>query len=177
MERLQDSFVKAENQSFILGDGNNQPKGLLTYGHDVIGRVAAETEGELKISDILNLINELGDHYLANASFLMHRSTLSEIQKIQDANGRFLWQPSISEGAPGTLFGIPLVCSSDMPKFETGNLAIALADFKSGYKIVDRAGLSITRDPYTEKPFVKFYSVKRVGGDVVDPNAIKLLKI
>lgn len=107
----------------------------------------------------------------------MNRSTLSNIQKIQDTNGRFIWQPSISESTPETLFGIPVVCCSEMPNIMIDACPVAIADFKAAYKIVDRSGISIMRDPYTEKPFVKFYSVKRVGGDVVDANAIKLLKI
>ncbi len=61
-----------------------------------------------------------------------------------------------------------------MPPIKEGNMAIAIGDFKSAYKIIDRGGISIMRDPYTDKPFVKFYAVKRVGGDVVNHSAIKL---
>ncbi len=176
-ERLRDSFVRAENESFINGDGDNKPHGILSYGNGDIQRVDVATEGELVVADILKLMNALDEDYLSNATFLMNRSTLSEIQKLEDDNGRFLWQPAISEAIAETLFGIPIVCSSNMPKFEGGKLGIALADFKSAYKIVDRAGISIMRDPFTEKPFVKFYSVKRVGADVVNYDAIKLLKV
>ncbi len=175
--RLQDSFVRAENNSFIVGDGNNKPRGILSYGHDVIEHVAVNAEGTLVISDILNLINHLEESYLANASFLMHRSTLLEIQKLHDENGRFLWQPAITNGAPDTLFGIPVICSADMPRFAGGALGIALADFREAYKIVDRTDMSIMRDPFTEKPFIKFYSVKRVGGDIVNTNAIKIMRL
>jgi HK97 family phage major capsid protein len=83
----------------------------------------------------------------------------------------------MSENKPGTLFGIPVVCSGDMPVFEADNLGIILADFKAGYKIVDKVGMFSLRDQYTEKPFVKFYTVKRVGGDVIVPDAIKVLKV
>jgi HK97 family phage major capsid protein/HK97 family phage prohead protease len=175
--RLVDSFVKAENHSFILGDGNNKPRGILSYAADVVERVDVDTEGTLAMEDLLNLIHNMSESYLANASFLMHRSTLLEIQKLKDDNGRFLWQPAISSDSPETLFGIPVVCSSDMPRFAGGALGIILADFKEAYKIIDRKDITIMRDPFTEKPFVKFYSVKRVGGDVVNQNAVKIMKL
>lgn len=176
-ERLQDSFLRSENRSFIMGDGNNQPTGILHYDNSVIEHVAASKTGEIKPEDILKLINTLSEGYLANATMLMHRSTLSEIQKLKDCNGRFIWQPALSEAVPETLFGIPVVCASDMPTFASGSPVVAIADFKAAYKIVDRSGIAIMRDPYTDKPFVKFYAVKRVGGDVVDAKAIKILKI
>lgn len=175
VERLQDSFARAENKSFISGDGTNQPSGILSNKN--IQHIESQEDEDISIEDILNLINSLDEHYLTNATFLMNRSTLSNIQKIQDTNGRFIWQPSISESTPETLFGIPVVCCSEMPNIMIDACPVAIADFKAAYKIVDRSGISIMRDPYTEKPFVKFYSVKRVGGDVVDANAIKLLKI
>lgn len=176
-ERLEDSFARVENASFISGNGTNKPKGILNYDNDVISRVNVTTEGEINVGDIQRLIGSLDEYYLPNATFLMHRTTLAAIQELEDDNGRFLWQPSIAEKAPGTLFGIPVVCSSDMPDFQGANLGIILADFKAGYKIVDKVGIHSLRDQYTEKPFVKFYTVKRVGGDVVDSNAIKILKI
>lgn len=176
-ERLEDSFARLENASFVSGDGANKPHGILSYGNDVINRVDVAEAGHITITDIQALINALDEYYLANASFLMHRTTLAAIQDLRDENGRFLWQASLSEKAPGTLFGIPVMCSSDMPDFQAENLGIILADFKAGYKIVDKIGIHSLRDQYTEKPFVKFYTVKRVGGDVVDSNAIKVLKV
>ncbi len=174
-EKLQDSFVRAENKSFINGDGVKQPFGILS--NKDIKFIESEDHETISIEDILNLINSLDENYLPGATFLMNRSTLSEIQKLQDSNGRFIWQPAISDSIPETLFGIPVVCSSEMPTITEDAFAIALADFKLAYKIVDRSNISIMRDPYTSKPFVKFYSVKRVGGDLIDTNAIKLLKI
>lgn len=176
-ERLEDSFARLENSSFIVGDGINKPHGILSYDNDVISRVDVANAGHIGVADIQALINRLDEYYLPNASFLMHRTTLAAIQDLRDENGRFLWQASLSEKAPGTLFGIPVVCSSDMPNFQADNLGIILADFKAGYKIVDKIGIHSLRDQYTEKPFVKFYTVKRVGGDVVDVNAIKVLKL
>lgn len=174
-ERLQDSFVKAENKSFLKGDGNNQPFGIL---HNTeVEKVKTIEAGTINPEDILNLINSLEEDYLSGATFLMHRSTLSHLQKLQDNNGRFIWQAALSEKHPETLFGVPVVCSSEMPVITDGAIAIMLGDFKSAYKIVDRSGVAVMRDPYTEKPFVKFYAVKRVGGDVVNSNAVKFLEV
>jgi HK97 family phage major capsid protein len=173
-QRLVDYFARAENYSFLQGDGSNKPKGILN--DENIKAIGSEESGKVSINDLLKLINNLNEFYLTNSSFLMNRSTLSYIQTLKDESGRFIWQPSYNGLQPQTLFGIPLYCCEDMPAMEQGKIIIALGDFKAGYKIVDRQGIYIIRDPYTHKPFVKFYAVKRVGGDVINPNAIKLLK-
>jgi HK97 family phage major capsid protein len=173
-DRLVDYFAHVENHAFIHGDGDNKPKGILAAEN--IQSIKAQEEEKINIEDILKLINSLGEHHLAKASFLMHRSTLSYIQTLKDDAGRFIWQPSYSDLQPQTLFGIPLYCCDDMPTIEKGKKAIAVGNFKAAYKIVDRQDIYIMRDPYTHKPFVKFYAVKRVGADVVNTAAIKLLE-
>jgi HK97 family phage major capsid protein len=125
---------------------------------------------------LLKLINSLEEGYLANASFLMNRGTLSAIQSLQDKTGRFVWQQSLTDPLQQSIFGIPIIISSHMPEIGADNLSIVIGDFKSAYKIVDRSGINLLRDPYTDKPFVRFYAVKRVGGDVVNPDAIKFAK-
>lgn len=175
--RLKDAFVRSENDAFINGDGNLKPRGILSYDESEIENYSVKEEGKITMEDILEFMNLLDEQYLAKAKFIMHRSTLLELQKIQDKNGRFLWQNSYSSSHPDTLLGIPVICIAEMPRFGLGKTSIALSDFKSSYKIIDRQDISVMRDPYTEKPFVKFYSVKRVGGDVVNTKAIKLLKV
>ncbi len=172
VERLVDSFIKAENEAFIIGDGDKKPFGILTNA-DV---KKVDTGAVVTAEILLELINELDEEYIANASFLMNRSTLASIQSLKDETGRFIWQQSLSEPLKQTIFGIPVFCSSYMPNVGENNLAIAIGDFKTAYKIVDRANIGVMRDPYTEKPFVKFYAVKRVGGDVVMPSALKFAK-
>ncbi|PCJ24934.1 MAG: phage major capsid protein [Rickettsiales bacterium] len=171
-ERLVDSFVKLENEAFINGDGNNKPFGLLANAG--IGRI--DVEHEVSPASLLNLINGVGEGYLENASFLMNRSTLSSIQSLTDEAGRFIWQQSLSDPLKQTIFGVPVVISSNMPDIADNSLSIAIGDFRSAYKIVDRSGMNLMRDPYTDKPFVKFYAVKRVGGDVVNPSAVKFAR-
>jgi HK97 family phage major capsid protein/HK97 family phage prohead protease len=176
LEKLRDSFAKAENESFITGNGNGKPRGILTYGGDIqVVKSRESDQGGFDFDDLLSLINALPDQYSRNTSFLMHRSTLTHIRKLKDATGRFIWQPSAVIGQPDTIFGIPVYSCEEMPIMERNSTPVALADFKSTYKIVDRRDISMMRDPYTEKPFVKFYATKRVGGDVVNANAIKLL--
>lgn len=174
-EQLVQSFAKKENTAFISGDGNDKPKGILSY--DTIQRVDAEANDAVTVNDILKLINSLDETYQKNASFLMNRRTLATIQNITDSLGRNIWQGSISEKLPDTIFGIPVFCSSDMPTIAENASVIALADFKETYKIVDRHGIMVMKDPYTEKPFTKFYATKRVGGEVINQEAIKFLKM
>lgn len=171
-ERLRDSFVKMENDAFINGDGVKKPRGILSPEHEKIEKV--KMGNKISADILLDFINSLKEEYLANATLLMNRITLSEIQKLKDNQGRFIWQQSMSDSFKQTIFGVPVVCSSDMPSIDKKGPAIAIGDFRAGYKIVDRSGINIMRDPYTEKPFVKFYAVKRVGGDVVNQEAIKI---
>ena len=171
-ERIADSFVKLENEAFVIGDGDNKPNGFLL--NDEIEQV--ESGNAVKVEMLLNLMNHLDEGYLANASFVMNRRTLSLIQGLKDEGGRFVWSQSLADPLKQTIFGVPVIISSYMPDVEDDKLSIALGDFKSAYKIVDRSGINLMRDPFTDKPFVKFYAVKRVGGDVINPSAIKLAK-
>ena len=171
-ERVADSFIKLENEAFVSGDGANKPNGFLLNAK--IEKI--ETGNAVNVEMLLKLINSLDEGYLSNASFIMNRKTLSSIQGLKDEGGRFIWNQSLANPLQQTIFGIPVVISSHMPDVEADKLAIALGDFKSAYKVVDRTGINLMRDPYTEKPFVKFYAVKRVGGDVINPSAVKLAK-
>ena len=173
VERLRDSFIKTENTAFINGSGEKQPKGILHNDH----KIKTMDVGDIRLQDLLlNLINDLDEEYLTNASFLMNRTTLSTIKQLKDETGRFIWQQTFTESLSHTIFGIPVVCCAEMPSIEGGKCAIAFGDFSSAYKIVDRSGVNIMRDQYTEKPFIKFYTVKRVGGDIVNPEALRFAK-
>ncbi len=173
ISRLSDSFTRIENAAFINGDGDHKPFGLLSNNKiDDVG----VAKNDLTPFDLLNALNAVPEEYQHNISFLMNRQTLSVIQNMTDANGRFIWQQSMHDPLKQTIFGAPVYVCSEMPNIKKGEASIAVGDFKSAYKIVDRAGINILRDPYTDKPFVRFYAVKRVGGAVVDPQAIKFIK-
>jgi predicted phage gp36 major capsid-like protein len=128
-------------------------------------------------SDILvELVYALRAGYRQNAAFVMNRKTQGLVRRFKDTNGAYLWQPPASAGAPATLMGFPVVEAEDMPDVAANALAVAFGDFRRGYLVVDRAGVRVLRDPYSAKPYVLFYTTKRVGGGVQDYDAIKLLK-
>jgi HK97 family phage major capsid protein len=107
---------------------------------------------------------------------VMNRKVQSAIRKFKDADGNYLWQPPGGAGQPATLMSFPVVEAEDMPDLSAGSLSIAFGDFRRGYLVVDRAGMRVLRDPYSAKPYVLFYTTKRVGGGVQDYQAIKLMK-
>lgn len=172
-ERIANSFAASENEAFISGDGDDKPFGLL-----LSDKIKAEKAGtDFKADALLHMISQLPEQYLPGASFLMNRVTLSKIQSLVDETGRFIWQHSLSDPLKQTIFGIPVICVSEIPAIGDGKTHIVLGDIASTYKIIDRSNISIMRDPYTEKPFVKFYATKRTGGDVINPDACRFLTI
>jgi HK97 family phage major capsid protein len=114
--------------------------------------------------------------YRANGTFVFNRATQAAIRKMKDGDGNYLWQPAAKAGDASTLMGFPVAESEDMPDMAADSLSVAFGDFRRGYLIVDRVGIRVLRDPYSSKPYVLFYTTKRVGGGVQDFDAIKLLK-
>ena len=128
-------------------------------------------------SDILiDVVHALNPRYRQGASFVMNASTLAEVRKFKDADGNFIWRPGLVEGQADTLLGYPVVESEDMPDIAADSLSVAFGNFERGYTIVERTGTRVLRDPYSNKPYVNFYATRRVGGAVVNSDAIKLLK-
>jgi HK97 family phage major capsid protein len=108
----------------------------------------------------------------------MHRTTVQAVRLLKEATtNQYLWQPGLSAGTPDTLLGVPVALAADMPVPAAASLSVAVGDFKRAYLIVDRIGIRTLRDPFTSKPFVKFYTTKRVGGEVINTEAVKLLKL
>lgn len=172
---LVEAFHKAESNAFFNGDGNNKPTGLLklaTIHEDHNINVKA-----LSVESIISLLYSLPDIYARNATFLMHRSTAEKIRLLKDESGRFLWQQNLSDNWSGVLLGIPVVISPDMPQFKQGNIVIALCDLKHAYQIVDKSSVRILRDPFTQKPLVKFLGYKYVGGAPVEGKAARFLSL
>jgi len=125
---------------------------------------------------LYDVIGHLKKAYRKNANFVMPRLTVSEVRKVKDGQGRYVWQPGLTLTQPETLLGFPIAEAEDMPSIGANALAIAFGDFREGYTIVDRIGIRVLRDPFTQKPFVLFYTTKRVGGDVTNFDAIKFIK-
>lgn len=186
--RIADKFARAEGGAFIDGDGIDKPKGFLTYtavqndswAWGDLGYVASGQDGDFATADaadaIVDLVYALGARYRANASFVMNSKTAGAVRKMKDNDGRFLWSDGLAAGEPARLMGYPVLISEDMPDIASDATAIAFGDFNAGYTVAERPDLRILRDPFSAKPHVLFYATKRVGGDVSDFAAIKLLK-
>ncbi|MBT9244900.1 phage major capsid protein [Gemmobacter fulvus] len=182
-------FIRAESAAFINGDGVDKPKGILlpakvanaswTWGSlGYIPTGAAADFATTNAADcIISLVYALGADYRANGTFVMNSKTAGAVRKMKDADGRFMWSDGLAAGEPARLMGYPVLVCEDMPDIAANTYPIAFGDFQSGYTIAERPDLRVLRDPFSAKPHVLFYASKRVGGDITDFAAIKLLKI
>ncbi|MFZ4532487.1 MAG: phage major capsid protein [Alsobacter sp.] len=187
-EEIEQVFAEQEGAAFVAGDGTTRPQGFMATAKSTVaawgwGKLAYLPTGvaagfpAANPSDLLvDLVYALKAGYRQNASFVMNRRTQAQIRKFKSATGEYLWQPPTSLGAPATLMNFPVVEAEDMPDIAADSFAIACGDFRRGYLIVDRMGIRVLRDPFTAKPYVLFYTTKRVGGGVQDFDAIKLVK-
>jgi HK97 family phage major capsid protein len=185
-QKIAEKMMLTENAAFIHGDGKGKPKGILNYemvpvGHGEWGKIEAvpsNENGAFENGDVLmTIFHTLKAQYLPGAAWLMARSVMAEIRKLKDTTGQYIWQPSLIAGTPNTLLGCPVVIADDMPALDgqKPTPSLAFGNFREAYQIVDRAGLHILRDPFSAKPYVEFYATKRVGGDMINFDAIKLI--
>ena len=183
-------FARAEGTAFVTGNGVNRPRGFLDHptSQDLdeerafgtlqyVGTGDAQALGGAPQERLIDLIHTMKAGHRQGASFVMNSATLAEVRKLKTADGAFLWQPGMVEGQPDRLLGYPVTEVEDMPNIANGKYPIAFGNFRAGYLIAERTATQILRDPFTNKPFVHFYATKRVGGQVLDSDAIKLLKI
>jgi HK97 family phage major capsid protein len=183
--KVAEKFARDEATAFVTGNGVARPRGFLTYANGttlpgtieqfktgVNGAFAAAPSG----GDVLiNALYGLKSQYRANATWFMNRSTTTLVRKLKDSDGAYLWSPGIAAGQPASVLGYPTASFEDMPSPATGTLSIAVGDMREAYQVVDRIGIRTLRDPYSNKPYVEFYTTKRVGGDVVNFEALKLI--
>jgi HK97 family phage major capsid protein len=181
-------FAEQEGTAFVTGDGNKKPTGFLHYttvaeaswAWEKIGYVATGVDGAWPAdtpSDVLvDLVYALKAGYRQNGTWVMNRASQAAIRKFKDDSDNYIWQPAAVAGQPASLMNFPVAESEDMPDIGSNAFAVAFGDFRRGYLIVDRVGVRVLRDPYSAKPYVLFYTTKRVGGGVQDYDAIKLLK-
>ena len=182
--RIADKFSRAEASAFIHGDGVDKPKGVLAHSmvdNDAwiwgnLGYVPTGVDGEVTADSVVDLVYALGAQYRSNASFVMSSKTAGRVRKLKDLDGRFLWSDGLALGEPARLMGYPVLVAEDMPDVAMNSYSVAFGDFAAGYTVAERPDLRILRDPFSAKPHVLFYATKRVGGDVSDFAAIKLLK-
>ncbi|RXF75457.1 phage major capsid protein [Hansschlegelia zhihuaiae] len=187
-QEVETAFAEQESVAFVTGDGTSRPQGFLTpakianasWEWGKIGYVATGTAGAFDEDEpgdsLLDLVYALRSGYRQNASFVMNRRSQAAVRKLKDAEGRYLWEPPAGGNGPATLLGFPVVEAEAMPDIADGAHAVAFGDFRRGYLVVDRIGVRVLRDPFTAKPYVLFYTTKRVGGGVQDFDAIKTLK-
>lgn len=184
--RIAEKFARAEAGAFVAGDGNDKPRGFLnhtivedstwTWGN--LGYVPSGSGTGIGDGDaLIDVVYAVNAPYRANSTFVMNSKTAGALRKLKDADGRHLWADGFAFGEPGRLLGYPVLIAEDMPDIEADSYPIAFGDFTAGYTIAERPDLRVLRDPFSAKPHVLFYASKRVGGDVSDFAAIKLLRI
>ncbi len=184
---MSEAFAEAEGAAFINGTGINQPRGFLTYdtSTDVdadrdfgtLQYVASGSTSTISNTDYLvDLVHALRPAYRQGAAWVMNSSTLGLVRKLKSGDGNYLWHDDFKAGTPPTLLGYPIIEAEDVPDIAANSLSVAFGNFNRGYTVVDRMGTRILRDPYTSKPNVLFYATKRVGGAVINSEAIKLMK-
>lgn len=180
-------FAYQEGVAFVSGNGTNKPNGFLTYvtgaanaAANPLGAIALTTAASataVTTDELITLIYSLPGALSQNARFVLNRNSLSAVRKLKDGDDNYVWQPSLQAGQPAQLLGYPVTEMAAMPNAAASAVPIAFGDFRRGYLIVDRTGVRVLRDPYSNKPYVMFYTTKRVGGGVQNPEAIKALKM
>lgn len=189
-----DRIARGENAAFVNGDGQSKPRGLFTYttaatidasrawgtfehiNTGASGAFRTRSGDTNPVDDLINVVYALKPVYRNNASWMTSRAVLREARKLKDGQGNFIWQPAAVAGQPSALLGFPIVEAEDVPAIAANSLSMAFGDYREGYQIVDRIGLSVLRDPYTAYPFVFFKFRKRVGGGAVNFEAVKFLR-
>lgn len=189
-DKVAKKFGRFENREFATGSAN-KIRGFMggydtaadsgsgvtwgTIGHVVTG-VDGDFAASVKGDKLIDLMGLLKDEYLVGAAWFTRRSVITAIRKFKDGQSNYLWQPSFVAGVPETIMGYPVARMEDAPALATGSLSLAFGNLKEAYQVVDRQGIRVLRDPFTAKPYVKFYTTKRTGGGVVNFEAIKLMK-
>jgi len=185
--KIADKMGRTEATAFVTGDGVGKPRGFTTYTdgtsiREQVEQIDTGVNGDFAAAPaggdtLITALYSLKAPYKANASWFMNRTTMAGVRKEKDTDGAYIWQPGIQAGQPATLLGYPVAPAfEDMATYTvTGALAIAVGDMRAAYQIVERQGIRILRDPYTNKPYVGFYSVKRVGGGLLNGEALKLI--
>lgn len=187
---ISESFAVLEGKAFLSGTGTNQPVGLLTAktsaeadsarAFGTVQHIATGVADNFPAKDpadiLIDLIYSMKAGYRTGAQFMVNSMTLATMRKWKDGQGNYIWQPAIQNGQPGSIFGYGYVTNEDMPSAGAGAIPVVFGNFQQAYIIFDRVGIRSLRDPYTNKPFVGFYTTKRVGSMIANTQAVKFLK-
>lgn len=185
-------FSLAEATAFVLGNGIGKPRGLLTYPEVEYAKASDKTDADWRkmrfvksgnatllggLDAFANLITSLKALYRVNATFMMNRMTVGALRVLKDGDGRYLLDPMNQNRGVASVFGFPISEGDDLDEVGAGKIPVVLGDIRAAYTIVQRRGIRVLRDPFTAKPMVQFDHTARVGGDVVDFDAFRVLKI
>ena len=186
-EEVDVEFARQEGIAFLSGDGANKPFGILTYvtgaanaakhPWGAIETVNSGAAAALTADGIIDLMYSLPSEFAADAKLYINRLSIRDVRKLKDNNGQYLWQPGLVLGQPATINQAPVAEIPGMPTVAAGNIVALYGDMPQTYLVVDRIGVNVLRDPFTNKPFVHFYTTKRVGGGVFNPEPMKALKV
>ena len=187
-------FARAEGAGFVSGTGVTQPRGFLSYTN-VSTDDATRTFGQIQyvgtgasgafktltstvnpVDDLYTVVGKMKAAYRAGSKWVMPKSVLFTVMAFKDYQGRYVFSPVSAPGMTDTILGYPVVEAEDMPALAANSYSVAFGNFKLAYLIVDRMGTRVLRDPFSNKPYIGFYTTKRVGGGVVNSEAIKLIK-
>ncbi|HEX6996141.1 MAG TPA: phage major capsid protein [Gammaproteobacteria bacterium] len=193
--KVSDRFARQEAAAFVNGNGVARPRGLLTYPTastsdatrpwgtvqyiptgDASGFITPSTSAS-PADCLITTVYSLKAIYRTGARWFMNSATAGVVRKFKDSEGRFAWTDSLTEGQPPLLLGYPVSFAEDMPDVGANAFPIMFGNLSFAYTIADRLGIRVLRDPYTSKPYVRFYSTKRVGGAVTNTEAYKLVKV
>jgi len=183
-------FARAEGVAFVTGSGVAQPRGFLTYPvatatdatrpfrtlQYVASGAAGAFIGTNPADRLIDMVHALRAPYRQGATWVMNSNTLGVIRKFKDTTGDFIWRAGLQEGEAATLLGYPVVEVDAMPDIAANSLSIGFGQFRSAYVIAERGETAVLRDPYSSKPFVHFYATRRVGGALVNSEALKLMR-
>jgi HK97 family phage major capsid protein len=187
MTKVSDKFSRTEAAAFISGDGVDKPRGLMTYAEKTasaseytrgqVGTKVAATASAITTDELVDTRALLHTSHRPNAYWGYNRATESVIRKLVDGQGNYIWQPVYAAGEPDQLLGQRTVIMEDMDDIATGNKPVVLADFRDCYLVVDRLGMSVLEDRFSDKPYIGYYTRKRVGGALKSYSSIKYLKM
>ena len=181
-ESVAHRLAELENHAFLYGDGDKKPTGILSYetaDQASWGHFSHVTYDHANLIDnLVDMFAGIKGEYLNDACWLMSRATLAIVRKLKDQDGRHIWQPSLDASTPSTLLGHKVEICDELPALGSNNTstAIIFGNFNRAYQVVDRQGATVLRDPYSAKPYVEFYTTKRVGGNVVNFDSLIMLK-
>lgn len=186
---LTDAFVDAEETAFISGNGTNKPKGILTYTLSADGDktrtwnnlqgIASGSATDVTLASLIKAKDQLNTSYRAGAKWYMNTNTYTALQDLlkDSTQRRIFGNVDVATNAPTYLLGYPIEINEYLPNIASGSNPIVFGDMKAGYAVLDRPGIGVVRDDLTQKPYIGFYSIKRVGGLVQDYRALKVVHV